>query len=150
MALLLPVIWYARRPTHSLTSVFRTARLSTRFQTTLFKISITVIVGVGYQVMPACCNQADTSFVNLCHIARLVGYDIFRAAQHKYYRRLCDNRIWFVGSLKDSWRACQAEKSQSVAWCSLVLQGFGMPWERVLSLKIWAPRKKSNTRSVSD
>ena len=61
-----------------------------------------VIVGLGYQVVPACCNQFNAGVVNLCHIALLVRFDIFRAAQHKYSRRLYDKRIWRVGTLEGS------------------------------------------------
>ena len=61
-----------------------------------------VIIGVVYQVVPACCNQVDVGVVNLCHIALLVRFDIFRAAQHKYSRQLCDKRIWRIGTLEGS------------------------------------------------
>lgn len=61
-----------------------------------------VIIGVGYQAVPACCNQADAGVVNLFHIACIFQCDIFRADQHKYSRRLCGNRIWRVGTLEGS------------------------------------------------
>ena len=61
-----------------------------------------VVVGVEHEVEPTCCNEANAGVVNLCHIALLVRLDIFRAAQHKYSRRLCDNQIWWVGTLEGS------------------------------------------------